>query len=46
MEWAKQVQTQGVRDAKTRKALAYLIKHDAGLHRYCDDGAPRALNAA
>lgn len=38
MDWAKQVQTLGVRDAKTRKALAYLIKHEAGLRRYCDDG--------
>ena len=38
MEWAKQVQTLGVRHAKTRTALAYLINHEAGLRRYCDDG--------
>jgi hypothetical protein len=38
MEWAKQVQTLGVRHAKSRKALAYLINHEAGLRRYCDDG--------
>ena len=38
MEWAKQVQTLGVRHAKTRTALAYLINHEAGLRRYCEDG--------
>lgn len=38
MEWAKKVQTLGVRHAKTRAALNYLIKHEAGLRRYCDDG--------
>ena len=38
MEWAKKVQTLGVRHAKTRTALNYLIKHEAGLRRYCDDG--------
>jgi len=38
MDWAKQVQTLGVRHAKTRKALTYLINHEAGLRRYCDDG--------
>lgn len=38
MEWAKQVQTLGVRHAKTRTALAYLINHETGLRRYCDDG--------
>ncbi len=38
MAWAKQVQTLGVRHAKTRAALNYLIKHEAGLRRYCDDG--------
>jgi len=38
MAWAKQVQTLGVRHAKTRTALNYLIKHEAGLRRYCDDG--------
>ena len=27
-----------MRHARTRKALAYLIKHEAGLRRYCDDG--------
>ncbi len=38
MEWAKQVQTLGVRHAKTSGALNYLIKHEAGLRRYCIDG--------
>jgi transposase len=38
MAWAKQVQTLGVRHAKSRAALAYLINHEAGLRRYCDDG--------
>ena len=38
MSWAKQVQTLGVRHAKTRKALAYLINHEVGLRRYCGDG--------
>jgi transposase len=38
MAWAKQVQTLGVRHAKSRIALAYLIKHETGLRRYCEDG--------
>ena len=38
MEWAKQVQSMGVRHAKSRSALNYLIKHEAGLRRYCEDG--------
>ena len=38
MEWAKQVQTLGVRHAKSREALNYLIKHEVGLRRYCSDG--------
>jgi hypothetical protein len=27
-----------IRYAKSRAALAYLINHEAGLRRYCDDG--------
>ena len=38
MDWAKQVQTLGVHHAKSREALSYLIKHEAGLRRYCEDG--------
>ncbi|MFK7858200.1 MAG: hypothetical protein AB8B64_05250 [Granulosicoccus sp.] len=38
MDWAKQLQTLGVRHAKTREALTYLINHEARLRRYCDDG--------
>ena len=36
-DWAKQV-PMGVRHAKTRTALAYLIRHEAGLMRYLEDG--------
>jgi len=38
MSWAKRMQIEGVRDAKTRAALAYLINHESGLRRYCEDG--------
>jgi len=38
MSWAKRMQIEGVRDAKTRAALAYLINHEVGLRRYCEDG--------
>jgi transposase len=38
MQWAKQVQTLGVRHAKSRMALGYLIKHEKGLRQYCEDG--------
>lgn len=38
MKWARTRQSQGVLDQATRKALAYLVKHEAGLRRYCEDG--------
>lgn len=38
MSWAKRMQIEAVRDGKTREALAYLIKHEEGLRRYCEDG--------
>ena len=38
MGWARRMQLEGVRDAKTRAALAYLLEHEAGLRRYCEDG--------
>ncbi|MFT5043977.1 MAG: transposase [Porticoccaceae bacterium] len=36
MAWAKQVQTLGVRHAKSRTALAYLINHEAELLQCVD----------
>jgi len=36
--WAKEVQTLGVAHKDTRVALNYLIKHEVGLRRYCEDG--------
>ena len=36
--WAKEVQRLGVAHKETRVALNYLLKHETGLRRYCDDG--------
>ena len=36
--WAEQVRREGVSHAGTRDALAYLLKHAAGLKQYCNDG--------
>lgn len=38
MAWAKQMHAEGVRHLRTREALEYLIKHEIGLRRYCEDG--------
>lgn len=38
IDWAKQVQTQGVRHPGTTDALSYLIKHAEDLQTYCHDG--------
>jgi len=36
--WATRIHSEGVRDLATRKALEYLIRHETGLRRYCEDG--------
>ena len=38
MAWAKRMHGEGVRDARTREALEYLIRHEEGLRRYLEDG--------
>ena len=38
LDWAREVQTLGIRHQATREALAYLLNHAEGLRRYCDDG--------
>jgi len=38
IDWATQVQTQGVRHPGTTDALSYLIKHAGDLQTYCHDG--------
>jgi len=38
MMWANRMLVEGVAHKQTRNALAYLINHEEGLRRYCDDG--------
>ena len=46
MGWAKRMHAEGVRDAKTREALEYLIRHEEGLRRYLEDGRLPISNIA
>lgn len=36
--WARKIMDEGVHHKPTREALQYLLNHQAGLQRYCDDG--------
>lgn len=36
--WAKKLVQEGLAHGSSREALKYLLKHEAGLRRYCEDG--------
>jgi len=44
--WARKTREAGVRDRGTRMALDYLLNHESGLRRYCDDGRLPISNIA
>ena len=44
--WARKTREAGVRDRGTRMALDYLLNHEAGLRRYCEDGRLPVSNIA
>ena len=44
--WARGVHEGGVRDRGTRMALEYLLRHEEGLRRYCEDGRLPISNIA
>ena len=44
--WARKTREAGVRDRGTRMALDYLLNHETGLRRYCDDGRLPISNIA